>query len=619
MCGICGFVGGGKYEDLKKMNRQMVLRGPDAEGYWQSKGKGVYLAHRRLSIVDLEGGHQPMFTNDGSFGIVFNGEIYNHRQLRQILESRGHIFTSNHSDTEVLLHGYREWGKALPEKLNGMWAFAIYNLKHNEIFISKDRFGKKPLYFTMQNNTFVFASELKAVTLHSSISAKTSTQSLVKYFAYGFIPSPLSIYKGIYKLPGGHNLTLSCDDLTYSISRYWKFKIEPFSKLPERPLEAWGEELRFLLKKAVKRRMESDVPLGVFLSGGIDSSSITYFAAQLSSTEPIRSFSIGFNENSFDESEKASRVANLMQTRHACESFTLENLLELTRDISNHLDEPLGDSSLLPTYLLCKGTRKHVSVALGGDGADELFAGYDPFKALAPANLYHRLVPHTMHKALRFLTGFLPVSHRNMSMDFKIKRTLLGLSYPKKLWHPVWLGPLDPAELGSLFGRNLDVDGIYSEAISSWENCEQDNMIDKATQFFVDLYLQDGILTKVDRASMMNSLEVRVPYLDIDFVNFARKIPARYRIKNGKTKFILKSTLEKILPAQVIHQRKKGFGIPIGRWFHSGDLSFTNKQINAFPSPSYLKRKLRLHQMGKCDNRLFLWNAWLLSKYMTSR
>lgn len=616
MCGICGFTGAGTNDDLIKMNRRMNLRGPDDEGYWNRQKKAIFLAHRRLSIIDLAGGHQPMFLPDQSIGVTFNGEIYNHRELRQELEQAGHKFISSNSDTEVLLHGYKAWGNKLPEKLNGMWAFAIYDHQKNELFISRDRFGKKPLYYTRQKNTFAFASELSSLLCHSSISARVSTLSQVKYFAYGFIPSPLSLYENIYKLPGGHNLMISCDNMKFKLKRYWEYTIRPFETIPKNPLETWGEELRYLLAQAVRRRMEADVPLGIFLSGGIDSSAVTFYAADSSRTIYPKTFSIGFDESSFDESKKALRISKLLKTDHTCESFTLKKARHMAQTVSERLDEPMGDSSLLPTFLLCQGTRKHVTVALGGDGADELFAGYDPFKALAAATIYRKVIPQNFHKAIRAMVNLLPVSHNNMSPDFKLKRTLQGLSYDPVLWNPVWLGPLCPRELSRIFGAPLCTEEIYSEAINSWNKCGQENLLDKTTQFFIDLYLQDNILVKLDRASMMNSLEVRSPYLDIDFVNFARKIPATFRYRYGNTKYLLKSALLQILPREVVHQKKKGFGIPVGHWFKSGGLRFSQDQMSAFPFRSYLENALKEHCRGKANHRLFLWNAWLLSKHL---
>jgi len=615
MCGICGFVGKGDISDLKKMNFVMFHRGPDEEGIWYNTASGVFLGHRRLSIIDLAGGQQPMWTKDGKLGVVFNGEIYNYIELRKELIKKGYIFQTDHSDTEVLLHGYREWGFDLTNKLNGMWAFCIYDINNKRMFFSRDRFGKKPFFYSFQNGTFAFASELNALIQHSEIKKKISRQSLKKYFAYGYIPAPNSLYEDIYKLPGGYNLTINIEDFSISIKKYWDFELEPTERIPKNPEEEWGEQLRYLLEQSVKRRLISDVPLGVFLSGGIDSSSITAFAAKILGDNRIKTFSIGFKEASFDETQYAERVSKLFHTNHYMEILSMERAKDLAGNIIGKLDEPMGDSSLLPTYLLCGIARKQVTVALGGDGGDELFAGYDPFKALKKAELYSNFVPRPVHMAIRLLTANLPTSHRNMSLDFKIKRTLRGITYPKKIWNPVWLGTLEPKELEELFIEPMDLECVYSEAIEYWDQCTQKDIVDKTLQFYTKMYLQDDILVKADRASMMNSLEVRAPFLDIELVDFVRKIPHQYKYHNGETKYILKKALEPVLPNEILYRPKKGFGVPIGEWFKNGGLAFDpNCQMTLF-NTDWMQAIFNRHRERKEDNRLFLWNYFVLSNF----
>ena len=617
MCGIAGFVGDGEKQDLAKMADCLAHRGPDAEGFWHDSKKRIHLAHKRLSIIDLEGGAQPMSTEDGALTIVYNGEIYNHLELRRELESKGHRFHTSHSDTETLLFAYRQWGAAFPKKLNGMWAFAIYDRNRNQIFFSRDRFGKKPLYYSLQNGTFAFSSELKSLIQHRRISAEISKESLKKYFAYGFIPAPRSIYKNIFKLPAGCNLIFDLPNFRMSVIPYWRFVIEPFEKLPKHPEQEWGEQIRELLAAAVKRRMVSDVPLGVFLSGGIDSSSIAAYASKFSAHR-LKTFSIGFSEKSFDETDFSDRMAFSLGADHRNRQFSIDSALDVLPDVIQKLDEPLGDSSLLPTFLLCRETRKTVTVAVGGDGADELFAGYDPFHALRLARMYDRLVPKPMHQALRSIAAILPVSHKNMSLDFKIKRTLRGLSYLKKIWNPVWLGPLEPSELQALFQEPMDLEDLYSEAIESWDHCTQENIVDKTLQFYTDLYLRNDITTKIDRASMMNSLEVRSPYLDVDLVDFVRRIPSNFKYRNGQTKYILKKALEGVLPKAVLYRRKHGFGIPVGKWFREQRLLVDFSEEIPFGSKDFLHGRYEEHVRGEHDHRLFLWNYWILNKVLRS-
>lgn len=613
MCGICGFTGQGGPEDLVRMNESMIHRGPDGDGLWHDREKAVYLGHRRLAVLDLECGAQPMWTEDGALGVIFNGEIYNYIELREELTKAGHRFFTDHSDTEVLLHGYSEWGRDLPGKLNGMWAFAIYDRKRHELFISKDRFGKKPLFYSLRNGTFAFASELHALLKHPSMTSNLSVRNLKKYFAYGYVPAPHSIYQNIYKLPGGHNLIVKLDGHELCVEKYWDFVLEPFSTIPKNPEEEWGGRIRELLSRAVKRRLMSDVPLGIFLSGGIDSSSVAAYALEAVGRKRMKSFSIGFRDSSFDESVYAQRAASLLGSKHTQEVLSAEKCVDLLPEITSKLDEPLGDSSLLPTFLLCRLARKQVTVALGGDGADELFAGYDPFQVVKAAEWYKRLIPNPIHEGIRMLVGHLPVSHRNMSLDFRAKRFLRGLSYPEKLWNTVWLGPLEPSDLKELFEEPVDVEDIYEEAIQAWDACLQDNPIDKTLQFYTKLYLQNIILPKVDRTSMMLSLEVRSPYLDIDLVNFARRIPHFYKYRNGETKYILKKALEPLLPHDIVYRSKKGFGAPIGRWFRDGSLAFNSRMASKHMSLSFIHQRIAEHKANRQDHRAFLLNQWLLN------
>ncbi|MGH8045757.1 MAG: asparagine synthetase B family protein, partial [Chthoniobacterales bacterium] len=358
-----------------------------------------------------------------------------------------------------------------------------------------------------------------------------------------------------------------------------------------------------------QRRLMSDVPLGVFLSGGIDSSLVAALASRHVPAGALRTFSIGFTEASFDELGWANQVANLLRTSHQTEVLDLDRALEVLPQIFDKLDEPQGDSSLLPTWLLSRFTRRHVTVALGGDGGDELFAGYDPFLALRKADSYAKLVPKPLHLAIRLLASHLPVSHANVSLDFKIKRTLRGLSHPPALWNPVWLGALEENEIADFLGKPED---LYSEAIEAWDSCPQRNVVDRTLQFYTKIYLQDGILAKVDRASMMNSLEARAPFLDIEVANFARRLPHEYKLRGGTTKYLLKKAAARVLPAEIIHRKKKGFGSPIGPWFRSG-------RIAPASPDAFVQNRIAAHRAGRSDERLFLWCQFVFEEWKKRR
>ena len=455
---------------------------------------------------------------------------------------------------------------------------------------------------------------MPALLQHPSCPRDLSPLSLKKYFAYCYIPAPRSIYERVWKLPGGHSFTFDLASRELKTWRWWEFVLETGG--PLRDEESLCEEIRATLERAVQRRLMSDVPLGVFLSGGIDSSAIAALAAKHVPAGQLNTFSIGFNEASFDESGYAQFVAERLGTRHRNETLDLDKSTALLPEIVARLDEPLGDGSLLPTYLLSRFTRQHVTVALGGDGGDELFAGYDPFRALRAAELYAKLVPRPVHHAIRLLAARLPVSHENVSFDFKIKRTLMGLSSPPKLWNAVWMGALEPSGLAQLFREPCDEEEIYSEAIEAWDRCAQPNLVDRALQFFTNVYLPDNILAKVDRASMMCSLEARSPFLDIEVVDLARRIPWQLKLRGGQTKWILKKALAPILPREIIDRKKKGFGMPIGRWLREGKFDFDHAQSFPHLDVAFAERQHTAHLAGTRDERLFLWSYWLLGQWM---
>jgi asparagine synthase (glutamine-hydrolysing) len=610
MCGIAGFVGAGEHADVHRMIDVLAHRGPDGEGVWIDQNSRVFFGHRRLSILDIAAGSQPMITLDEQLVVTFNGEIYNHAELRANLEARGHRFKTDHCDTEVLLYGYREWGPGLLEKLNGMWSFAIYDRAKGEVFLSRDRFGKKPLFYYSDDHSFVFASELTALRLHPAVPENVDPEALQKFFAYGFIPAPWALLARVKKLPAGHWMKVSVQGLRCEIRKYWEFELDPFETIPQHPERTWGEELVQRLDEAVRCRLQADVPVGVFLSGGIDSTAIATLAARHHPS--IETFSIGFEERSFDEREFARLGAETANTRHHEEVLSPERCLNWALATAGKLDEVMGDSSILPTALVSKLAREHVTVALSGDGSDELFAGYDPFRALKPARLYSAVTGGKVNRTIRALAERLPVSHANMSLDFKLKRMLRGLSYTKQYWLPAWMGPLDPQEIGDLFGSKPDPEELYAEAIAAWNHPSAKNDVDRTIQFYVRLYLQDDILVKTDRASMMHRLEARCPFLDINVVDFARRIPASYKLRGGVTKYILKEAVRGLIPDRIIDRPKKGFGIPIGNWFKNGDLNLSSSAVPKEMDWSWVNRRLADHRAGRRDDRAMLWCAWLL-------
>lgn len=605
MCGISGFTycspGYDPRQIIVHMRDALTHRGPDGEGVFVDHG--VALAHRRLAIIDLVSGAQPMSTSDGQLVITFNGEIYNYPQLKKELSVKYEFITR--SDTEVILHAYEEWGESCLCRLNGMFAFALYDNRQKRILLARDRMGKKPLYYSQdQHGDLYFASEPKALFKHPLLTKRLSSAGLAAYLQHEYIPVPLSIYDGIYKLGSGEYLVYSLADRQLKGQSYWQPLFNP-SVMTEPEAASW---LRDLLSAAVERRLMAEVPLGVFLSGGIDSSAIAALICRYRDPASVKTFSIAFADPSFDESGYARQVAGYLGTTHHEKLFSAQQLIDVLPEIIAKLDEPFADASLLPTYVLSQFTREHVTVALGGDGSDELFAGYPtfaPFVYLAPFHFSGRLI-----QGIQSLAAKLPVDDRNISWDFKLKQTLKGLLYKGYDRMNVWLGSFSPPELGKLL---LDP----SRPLSA-NYYESQNVFD----YYQRMYLQEDILFKVDRASMMNSLEVRAPFLDPTVVAFANNLPLNFKLRFGQGKYILKKALSGMLPDNILHRPKKGFGIPVSRWFKQElkvDLLATldSQKLNAqgIFRADFVELLLADLFANQVDTRKQLWTLYMFQKW----
>ncbi len=617
MCGIAGFVGPGSPADLKRMTDRIAHRGPDGEGHYHDPENALFLGHRRLAIIDIDGGRQPMWDTSGMIAVIYNGEIYNHLELRKQLIDAGRRFVSDHSDTEVLIHGWREWGEALPERLNGMFAFTIWDAEQRCLFLARDHMGEKPLYWGRRNDLFVFGSDLGVFDAHPDFPTETDTLALKKYLAHQFFPGETTLYRNVRKLKPGASLLYRLRSGAASVDAYWRFRIEPAETPPS--LDEAAEEVAALLRTAVKRRLMSDVPLGVFLSGGVDSSAITALMRDIDPDGAIKSFAIGFREPSYDESAHARRMAAAAGTDHFEQILDLAGLRELIGPTLSAMDEPLGDASLIPAHLLSRFTREHVTVALSGDAGDELFAGYDTFSALKSARLYRAAVPEFLHRAVTRLADLIPRSSVNMSLDFKVRRALKGVAHKAELWNPCWIGPADAGELEELFYEPVSTEELYSEALAVWREDPGKSLIDKSLEFYTTLYLPDDILTKSDRASMMCGLETRAVFADIDLVNYVRRLPASHKFHNGERKRVLKRALRRVLPDWVADRKKKGFGMPVADWLK--ELPIPSDAPLAIDS-TWLKGRIENHQAGKADHRLLLW-SWLaltnMKEFQSSR
>lgn len=629
MCGICGYI---DFENtsradigiLRRMAGTLFHRGPDDEGFFVHQNVGF--GFRRLSIIDLKTGHQPISNEDETVVIIFNGEIYNFVELRKGLIRSGHIFKTR-SDTEVLVHLYEDMGERLVDAINGMFAFAIWDGKNKKIFCARDRCGKKPFYYAYVNDRFIFASEPKAILANPFSDREISLNSLSKYLAYEYVPTPHTIYKDIKRLPPGHKLTLSLATKDMDIQQYWDFRFDK-GPLTSPPMDEdyYCKNIRMLLKTAVHRRLVSDVPLGVFLSGGVDSTAVVSLMAEMVAPKQIKTFSIGFEEQSFDESSYARRVADIFGTTHHEKVLTAEDMLNIVDEVVSKSDEPFADASIMPTYLLSKFTREYVTVALGGDGGDELFAGYPTFKAHILANVYNKIPFLIRDKIIPYFINMLPVSDKNFSLDFQAKRFIYAAREKSELRNQMWLGSFNPQEQKNLFTEHalhsLEPKDVYSDIYTFCDNLRGLAEIDKIIYLYTKFYLPDDILTKVDRASMYNSLEVRSPFLDTDLIQFVNKIPWHLKIKGLSGKYIFKKAMEGKIPKFVTERRKKGFGIPVAKWIR-GELK--NRFLDAFSKKrirqqglfeySYVKRLLDEHLSGKVDHRKKLWTLFMFQMW----
>ncbi|OGD18480.1 MAG: asparagine synthase (glutamine-hydrolyzing) [Candidatus Aminicenantes bacterium RBG_16_63_16] len=573
MCGICGLATAGPAAIpaslLEAMCRTLVHRGPDDQGI--HVGRSAALGARRLSIVDVEGGHQPLSNEDGAIWAAHNGEVYNFPELRDELIAAGHRFTTR-TDTETIVHSYEEWGEEFVHRLRGMFAFALSDEHKDAVLLVRDRLGIKPLYYTvLPNRTLVFGSELKAVLAEPRVTREIDPQALDLYLTLEYIPAPLTIFKNIHKLPAGSYLVYKRGRV--EVRKYWDIYPcpDPPAGVRRKDLPGVMDEIYALLKESVKLRLVSDVPLGAFLSGGIDSSTIVGLMRELGAS-PLRTFSIGFEDESYNELKFARRIAERFETQHE-ELVIQPKALELTEKLVRHLDEPLGDFSIFPTYLVSEMARAHVKVALSGDGGDEVFGGYEHYQAQKIAS---RKPVEAWGPALSSVLNRLPPAAKKKGLWNKSQRFLTGLDEPRDSRHFRWMSFLSRRDKSALYTENFlsRLGGLREvfEADPFREIYEKLPAFDAQNgELYLDLktYLADDIMVKVDRMSMAASLEAREPLLDHKLVELAFRLPGSVKLHGLTTKWIFKKTVERLLPRENIYRRKEGFSIPIKHWLRS--------------------------------------------------
>lgn len=564
MCGICGIVSSSydrpvDQDVLTRMCRLLYHRGPDDEGFYVDGCAG--LGVRRLSIIDLVTGHQPMCNERGTIWLVFNGEIYNYQELRSQLENKGHIFKSN-SDSEVIIHAYEEYGDEFVSQLNGMFAFSVWDAPRKRLLLVRDRLGIKPLYYAVSREQFVFGSELKAVIAHPSVPREIDYESLDLFLSLEYIPSPRTIIQGVNKLPPGYRLIFQNGKV--SVEQYWDIAAKE-TRCNEHECV---EQLTELVQESVRMRLMSDVPVGAFLSGGIDSSTVVSFMST-STSDPVQAFTIGFQDDTYDELSFARKAATHFGAVHHTEIIQ-PDIAKLTLQLIGHLDEPLADFSIFPTYLVSKMASRYVKVVLSGDGGDEIFAGYDTYVAQQFDAIYSSLPSRLRRDALPRLMSLVPPQQAKKGFINKTKRFIEGAALEGTLQHSRWMIFLNPADRSNLYRPWLQSELNGSTAASVLESqFSRAAHFDALTQQqYVDIktYLADNILTKVDRMSMAASVETRVPLLDHRVVEFALNLPSSLKINRLKTKVALRRLASNRVPAEILNKPKQGFSIPLKHW-----------------------------------------------------
>ncbi len=608
-------------QEIRALNDTMFHRGPDGDGIFTEAG--VSLGHRRLSIIDVEGGKQPLFNEDYTVALTYNGEIYNYRELEAELKSKGHVFRTR-CDTEVIVHAWEEWGVRCVDRFNGMFAFAIWDKNRECLFLARDRLGIKPLHYTLlDDGLFVFASELKAVTHHAQVKCDIDDEAVEDYFAFGYVPDPNTIYKNIKKLEPGCRLLLKRGQPQVEVDRYWDVPLDrPAADISS--AEA-AKKIEEGLYEAVEKRLVAEVPLGAFLSGGIDSSAVVAMMSQ-SDIDVVRTCSIGFKEKRYDESAYADMVAADKQTDHHKETVESGDYSLIDKLVGVY-DEPYADSSAIPTYRVCELARKRVTVALSGDGGDENFLGYRRYRIFGLEDRIRTSIPEPVRRnvfgplgtwypkldwAPRFVRGktTFQALARTSTHGYRHAVSFTQDELRAKLFNPCFTQRLNGYSASRVFDRYL-------------HGKEFDDNLRLAQYLDFKTYLPGDILTKVDRASMAHALEVRVPFLDYEFVELSASLPTSLKLAGSEGKAILKKALEPHLPHSVLYRKKMGFAVPLDIWFRGSlkdriatSVSGERMKDSGYFDPAVLDRVVSDHQSGLRDHSATLWSLLMFERFL---
>jgi|TARA_B100002003_G_C14146129_1_gene551078 asparagine synthase (glutamine-hydrolysing) len=625
MCGIAGIVERDPArpvasEELARMVDTLRHRGPDDEGHKTLPGAGLGMC--RLSIIDVAGGQQPFASEDGAIQLVANGEIYNHGELREELIARGHRFRSR-SDVEVIVHGYEEFGVAVLDRLRGMFAFAIWDESNRRLFAARDRAGEKPLYYAQTPQHLLFASEIKALLVQSDVSREVDVEALDQFLTYEYVLTPRTMFTSVRTLPPAH----------YLLYQYGAVKTERYWDVASVPVRQWTDDeaesaLREALGRAVAGQMMSDVPLGAFLSGGIDSSAIVALMTEASAggTGSVNTFSMGFEAASYNELPYAREVAARFDTHHR-EGMVSPDLSDLFEQLVTHFDQPFGDVSLFPTYLVSQIAREHVTVALSGDGGDELFGGYDTYGAEAIARRVGALLPETAKPLVAGIASMFPPSEKKKGLINKLRRFTLGLATaPRSIAQYRWMTFLDAGAKQRFYTPALQaalVDSdVYAPIRRHLRGAHTDDLLNRQLYADVQVYLADDILVKVDRMSMAASLETRAPFLDVDVMELAFSMPGHLKIRHGERKFVLKQAMRNLLPESVLTRRKEGFSIPMKSWLRREWAPLMQDLLGpdqvgrrGWFEPAQVTRRVDEHLAGRQNHAHLLFSLMVLERW----
>lgn len=617
MCGIAGILA---FDDraldpalAQRMATTLARRGPD--GLATHVEPGLCLSHSRLAIVDVAGGTQPMCSDDGVV-LVANAEIYNQRELRSALEHRGYAFRT-HCDVETILHGYRAWGDAVVERLHGMFAFAIWDRPRRRLLLARDRLGQKPLYTLRDGGRFLFASEPKAILAALDTRPGLDPEALARYLLLDFVPTPRAIFRGMHKLPAAHVLTLEPGSTDAAPRRYWRL---PLAAPDAPPLAAAMAGVVERFDRAVERRLMSDVPVGLLLSGGLDSALVG--ASLDRAGVRLSSFSLGFDHPEFDESAAARATARWLGTEHHQRSFDVDAFHAALPDVLSYLDEPFADPSLLAVHALSAYTARHVKVVLGGDGADELFGGYDVFVA-AQLNRWTAPLAPLRRRAVQLASRKLAAREHHFSMDFRVAQYARALDQPATLRGLSYTLDLDLDEIARLAPVTRDVVDPLSEVRDAAEPATDE--LGASLRAYEQLFLESDILTKIDRAGMAHGLEIRSPFLDHELVEYVAALPATYKVRGLSGKWLLKRALGPRLPRAIARRGKRGFSLPIVKWVNGALRGFFDEVLldpaswnDGLVDRAEVERLLQLHRSGRRNLRKPLWNLTMLALWKSA-